>query len=54
MKLGRLVADGPPADVLRPALLRDVFGVEAEVEVAPDGVRVRYLGALAGGAVSEG
>ena len=45
---GRLVADGPPADVLRPALLRDVFGVEAEVEAAPDGVRVRYLGAVRG------
>lgn len=51
---GRLVADGPPADVLRPALLRDVFGVEAEVEAGPDGVRVRYLGAVAGGAAGGG
>ena len=46
---GRLVADGPPADVLRPALLRGVFGVEAEVEPGPGGVRVRYLGAVGRG-----
>ena len=45
---GRLVADGPPAETLRPALLRDVFGVEAEVEPGPDGVRIRYLGAVRG------
>ncbi|WP_412067359.1 ABC transporter ATP-binding protein [Rubrivirga sp. IMCC43871] len=40
---GRLVADGPPRDVLTPDLLRRAFGVEAEV--APDGagVRIRYL-----------
>ena len=41
---GALVADGPPADVLTADLLRDVFGVEAEVEAGPEGVRVRYLG----------
>ncbi|RCV48492.1 ABC transporter ATP-binding protein [Marinitenerispora sediminis] len=28
---GRLAADGPPADVLSPALLRDVFGVAGRV-----------------------
>jgi iron complex transport system ATP-binding protein len=28
---GRLVAAGPPAEVVTPALLRQVFGVEAEV-----------------------
>ncbi|MDT0631182.1 ABC transporter ATP-binding protein [Rubrivirga sp. S365] len=46
---GRLVADGPPADVLRPALLRDVFGVEAEVDTDAAGVRIRYFGALGSG-----
>ncbi len=40
---GRLAADGPPADVLTPALLRRAFGVDAEVEPEPDGLRVRYL-----------
>ena len=43
---GRLVADGLPDVVLSPDLLRDVFGVEAEVEAGPDGVRVRYLSAV--------
>ncbi|HEX2186423.1 MAG TPA: ABC transporter ATP-binding protein, partial [Chloroflexota bacterium] len=28
---GRAVAEGPPADVVTPALLREVFGVEADV-----------------------
>ena len=40
---GRLAADGPPADVLTPPLLRRVFGVEADVETGSDGLRVRYL-----------
>ena len=40
---GQGVADGPPAAVLTPDLLRRVFGVEAEVERGPDGVRLRYL-----------
>ncbi len=44
---GTLVADGPPADVLTPDLLRRAFGVEAEVEAASDGLRVRYLGVAA-------
>jgi len=34
---GALAACGPPSDVLRPALLSQVFGVEAEVLDAPDG-----------------
>ena len=41
---GTLAADGPPAQILTPGLLRDAFGVEAEVEAGTDGVRVRYLG----------
>jgi len=34
---GVLAACGPPAEVLRPQLLRRVFDVEAEVLAAPDG-----------------
>jgi iron complex transport system ATP-binding protein len=34
---GKLAACGAPADVLHPALLQQVFGVEAEVLPAPDG-----------------
>jgi len=41
---GTLAADGPPTDVLTPALLRRAFGVEAEVEWAGSAPRVRYLG----------
>ena len=43
---GALVADGPPADVLTSALLREAFGVDAEVEPTGDGVRVRYLSSV--------
>ncbi len=32
---GRLVAAGPPADVLTPPLLREVYGVDADVLVHP-------------------
>jgi iron complex transport system ATP-binding protein len=45
---GHVVADGPPAEVLTPDTLRRAFGVEAEVEAGPDGVRVRYLGVARG------
>ncbi len=31
MQAGQLVAQGPPADVLTPVLVRDVFGIEADV-----------------------
>lgn len=40
---GRLVADGPPARVLTPALLARVFGVLARVEVTPEGVTCQVL-----------
>ena len=43
---GRLVADGPPAEVLTPDRLRTTFGVEAEVETDGAGLHVRYLHAL--------
>lgn len=42
---GRLVADGTPADVLTEQLLSDVFRMEAEVDVAPDGdLSIRFRG----------
>jgi iron complex transport system ATP-binding protein len=37
---GRIVATGEPADVLTPALLADVYGVEADVIPAPDGTLI--------------
>ena len=38
MAEGRIVSAGAPAEVLRPELLRSVFGVEARVETASDGI----------------
>ncbi|MGH8929805.1 MAG: ABC transporter ATP-binding protein [Egibacteraceae bacterium] len=35
MRHGRIVADGPPADVLTPELIRTVFGVQAHPMVHP-------------------
>ncbi|GAB7044135.1 MULTISPECIES: ABC transporter ATP-binding protein [Catenuloplanes] len=41
---GRLVAAGPPAEVLTPAVIRRVYRVEAEVTVAADGrPRIRVV-----------
>ncbi len=41
---GRLVADGTPHDVLTPALIRDVFRMDADVFDAPSGaLEIRYL-----------
>jgi iron complex transport system ATP-binding protein len=37
LRAGRLAAVGPPAEVLTPPALREVFGVEAEVLAARDG-----------------
>ena len=45
---GTLAADGPPGRVLTAELLRGAFGVEAEVEAGPGGVRIRYLGVSRG------
>jgi iron complex transport system ATP-binding protein len=41
---GRLYGVGPPAECIRPDMLRDVFGVAARVEAAADGLAVRVLG----------
>ena len=37
---GRVLAAGPPRDVLDPARLREAFGIEAEVWLAPDGAPI--------------
>ena len=34
MKVGRVVVDGPPADVMTPAWIAELFGVEADVDVS--------------------
>ncbi len=34
---GRILAAGPPTEVLTPALLREAFGIEADVLATPDG-----------------
>lgn len=39
MQAGRCVALGPPAEILTPALIRRIFGVEAEVIPHPGGGR---------------
>ena len=41
---GRLVADGPPRDVLTPALLHQVYGIDALVEEDSRGLLVQALG----------
>jgi len=41
---GRLIAAGPPRDVLTPDLIRDVFRMDAEISTAPDRpLEIRYL-----------
>jgi iron complex transport system ATP-binding protein len=42
---GRIVADGAPADIVTPDLLRRLFDVEARVERDGNGVAIRFLGA---------
>jgi iron complex transport system ATP-binding protein len=37
---GRILASGPPRDVLTPETLRAAFGIEADVSLAADGVPV--------------
>ncbi|SFA71147.1 iron complex transport system ATP-binding protein [Poseidonocella pacifica] len=37
MDRGRLVADGPPSEVLTPQNLRDVFGITAHFQTGPEG-----------------
>ncbi len=44
---GRILAAGPPAEVLTPELLRETFGIEADVLTTPDGHPVVVPRALA-------
>ena len=37
LSAGRLVASGPPAEVLTPSLLAEAYGIEADVVPAPEG-----------------
>ena len=41
---GRTAAAGPPEQVFTPSLLRDIFGVEAEVRREDSTVQLRFLG----------
>lgn len=43
MDRGRVVADAAPAAVLTPALLREVFGVEAHIETTAGGLTVQPM-----------
>jgi ABC-type cobalamin/Fe3+-siderophores transport system ATPase subunit len=40
LREGEVFADGPPAEVLTPGTLRDVFGVEGQVLPGPDGIEL--------------
>ncbi len=40
LRRGQIVADGTPAEVLTPALLREVFEIEATLLTAPDGALI--------------
>lgn len=44
MSAGRVVANGPPAEALTPAVLESLFGVRGSVEVDAEGVRVTLRG----------
>lgn len=50
---GRVRAAGRPAEVLTPALLAEVYGVEAVVESGAHGLHVRYVRALPAAATVE-
>jgi iron complex transport system ATP-binding protein len=50
---GGVLAEGRPADVLTPALIRTAFGIEADVITAPDGRPLVIPHIDAGGGVSE-
>lgn len=47
MRAGRVVASGPPRDVLTPVLIEDVYGVRAEVrrDTSDGNLAIRYLSA---------
>jgi iron complex transport system ATP-binding protein len=41
---GRIVADGPRDEVLRPETLRDLYDVEVRIERDEQGLAVRFIG----------
>lgn len=49
LSAGRVVASGPPAEVLTPGLIAEVYGVRADVLTAPDGRTVIGFAPLAVG-----
>jgi iron complex transport system ATP-binding protein len=51
---GRIVADGPPGEILTAGLLRSVFDVEAYVAESNGGPYVDYIAPLHAGAASTG
>jgi iron complex transport system ATP-binding protein len=48
LSAGRLLATGPPAEVLRPEPLREAFGIDAEIATASDGSPLVVPRSLAG------
>lgn len=44
---GGIAADGPPQDVLTPALVRDTFGISAFLQTTPDGLVFQPLEVVA-------
>jgi len=50
---GRLVADGPPRDVLVPELLSQVYDLPCQVQEGPDSLRVLPLWSRRGGGESD-
>ncbi len=44
---GKLVAEGPPEQVLTPKLLAEVFAISARVEVTPQGLNLSQMDVLA-------
>lgn len=43
MHMGRLIAQGPPAEVLNVALIQEVSGVEATIQPGPNGPTIAFF-----------
>ena len=57
IEAGRIVADGPPAEVLTPELLERVFRISARIERTPEGLFIQphaVRGRLPGGLAPDG
>jgi iron complex transport system ATP-binding protein len=53
MDRGRIFSDGPPGEILTPALLRNVFEVEGSITGADGGIAVDYIAPLGREPTSE-